>query len=288
MSVSPASELKFPAWKIWADSVHPLFVAAKRPLIMGIINVTPDSFSDGGRFAAHDQAIEQGERLAAEGADILDIGGESTRPKATPVSASEEMARIIPVIRTLAKRIKIPISVDTMKSEVARAALDVGATILNDVWGFQRDLGMARLAASARCPVVIMHNRSEIAPDIDIIADVENFLLRSIELAEEAGVAKSNLILDPGFGFGKTPEQNLDLIRQMRHLRALGYPILLGVSRKSTLGLVTGRTVPDERLAGSLAAALIGVQNGADIIRVHDVAAHVDAMALLSALKPHP
>eukprot|EP01037_Dinobryon_pediforme_P009643 gene9643-biopygen5813 len=255
---------------------------------MGIINVTPDSFSDGGRFAAHDKAIEQGRRLVAEGADILDIGGESTRPTATPVPAHEEIERIIPVIRALARQIKVPISVDTMKSEVARAALDVGARILNDVWGFQRDLDMAKLAASAKCPVVVMHNRSTIAPDIDIIADVETFLRHSIELAEQAGVAKENLILDPGFGFGKTPEQNLDLIRQTRRLRALGYPILLGVSRKSTIGFVTGRQVPDERLAGSLAAALIGVQNGADIIRVHDVAAHVDAMALLDALSPRP
>lgn len=286
MSGFPALVSRFPAWKIWADAVN-LFSATPRPLIMGILNVTPDSFSDGGRFDAQDLAIAQGERLVAEGADILDIGGESTRPTATPVAAEEEMARILPVISALAQRVSVPISVDTMKADVARAALNAGASIINDVWGFQRDLDMAKLAAEAQCPVVIMHNRREIVPDLDIIADVLAFLRRSLDLAQAAGVAKHNLIIDPGFGFGKTPAQNLDLIRHMDRLRVLGCPILLGVSRKSTIGHVTGRTIPDERLAGSLAAALIGAQNGADILRVHDVAAHRDAVAMLNALKNH-
>ena len=276
---------RFPAWKIWADVVNLLSVTP-RPLIMGILNVTPDSFSDGGRFDAQDLAIAQGERLVAEGADILDIGGESTRPTATPVAAEEEMARILPVISALARRVNVPISVDTMKADVARAALDAGASIINDVWGFQRDLDMAKLAAEAHCPVVIMHNRREIVPDLDIIAEVLVFLRHSIELAQAAGVAKHNLIIDPGFGFGKTPQQNLDLIRHMDRLRVLECPILLGVSRKSTIGHVTGRAIPDERLAGSLAAAVIGAQNGAAILRVHDVAAHRDALAMLEALKP--
>ena len=264
--------------------MHSLFPHPKRPLIMGIVNVTPDSFSDGGRFSSHDRAIEQAERLAEEGADILDIGGESTRPTASPVEAAEEKARILPVISDVARRLKLPISVDTMKADVARAALDAGASIINDVWGFQRDLSMAKVAAQAKCPVVIMHNRAEIDPAVDMIADVIAFLRRSIEIGAEAGVTQDNLIIDPGFGFGKTPEQNLDLVRYLGVFKTLACPILLGVSRKSTIGFITGRKVPDERLAGSLAAALVGVQNGADIVRVHDVAAHKDAFAMLEAL----
>lgn len=256
-----------------------------RPLIMGIINVTPDSFSDGGRFSAHDQAIAQAEKLAAEGADILDIGGESTRPNATPVSAEDEMARILPVIREVVRRLNLPVSVDTMKAEVARAALDAGASIINDVWGFQRDLNMAAVAAAAHCPVAIMHNRAQVDAKLDIIADVLAFLRRSLARAEAAGVRRDNIIIDPGFGFGKTPEQNLALVSRMGEIKALGLPVLLGVSRKSTLGLVTGRKIPDQRLAASLAAAIVGVQNGADIIRVHDVAEHKDALAVLAALK---
>ena len=256
----------------------------KRPLIMGVINVTPDSFSDGGKFSAFDSALAHAEKLLSEGADILDVGGESTRPNASPVDEEEEKRRILPLISALAKRHPALISVDTMKSEVARAALEEGANILNDVWGFQRDLQMASVAAKANCPVVLMHNRKVIEPHGNIILDVIAFLRRSIEIAVENGVARENIILDPGFGFGKTPEQNLQLVHSLSALKVFGLPILLGVSRKSTLGLVTKQPVPSDRLAASLAAAVIGVQNGADIIRVHDVRAHCDAFATLAAI----
>lgn len=257
----------------------------KRPLIMAVVNVTPDSFSDGGRFNSLDAAIAQAEKLAEEGADILDIGGESTRPNAPSVDAAEEKRRVLPVIGALAKRLKLPISVDTMKADVARAACGEGASLLNDVWGFQRDQEMAKVAAAAQCPVVLMHNRATIETNLDIIADVLAFLARSIEIAVAAGVKRQNIVLDPGFGFGKTPQQNLELVRSLAKLKVLGCPILLGVSRKSTLGLVTGQTVPRDRLAASLAAAVVGVQNGADIIRVHDVRAHKDALATLKAIE---
>ncbi len=261
-----------------------MHLPSKRPLIMGVINVTPDSFSDGGKFTAFDNALAHAERLLSEGADILDIGGESTRPNAAPVDTVEEKSRILPLISALAKRHSALLSVDTMKSEVARAALGEGANILNDVWGFQRDLQMASVAAHANCPVVLMHNRRTIEPNSDIIQDVIDFLRRSIEIAIQSGVLRENIVLDPGFGFGKTPEQNLRLVHSLSALKVFGLPILLGVSRKSTLGLLTQQPVPAERLAASLAAAVIGVQNGADIIRAHDVRAHYDALATLAAI----
>ncbi len=261
-----------------------MHLPSKRPLIMGVINVTPDSFSDGGKFTAFENALAHAEKLLEEGADILDIGGESTRPNAAPVDSEEEKRRILPLIAALAKRHRALISVDTMKSEVARAALGEGANIVNDVWGFQRDLQMASVAAHAKCPVVLMHNRKVIEPDSDIILDVIAFLRRSIEIAIESGVVRENIVLDPGFGFGKTPEQNLQLVRSLSALKVFELPILLGVSRKSTLGLVTKQPVPADRLAASLAAAVIGVQNGADIIRAHDVRAHCDALATLAAI----
>ncbi len=262
-----------------------MLLPAKRPLIMGVINVTPDSFSDGGRFNALPLALAHAEKLLSEGADILDIGGESTRPNATPVDIDEEKRRILPLIAAVAKHHKAVISVDTMKAEVARAALGEGAAIINDVWGFQRDLQMASIAAEAGCPVVLMHNREKIDADLDIIADVLAFLHRSLAIALENGVARERIILDPGFGFGKTPEQNLEIVRSLAALKVFGLPILLGVSRKSTLGLVTGQNVPADRLAASLAAAVIGAQNGADIVRVHDVRAHADALATKAAIE---
>jgi dihydropteroate synthase len=251
---------------------------------MGIVNVTPDSFSDGGAFASVAVAVAHGERLAAEGAAILDVGGESTRPKAMAVAADEEMARTIPVVAELSRRAATPISIDTMKARVAAAAIAAGASIVNDVWGFQRDLDMARVAADTGAVAVLMHNRASVDAGVDIVADVLDFLARSIEIALAAGVAREKLILDPGFGFGKTPAQNFELIRRLGELSVLGCPILLGVSRKSSIGGVTGQNIPAERLAGSLAAGLAGVANGAAILRVHDVAPHWQALQVLQAI----
>ena len=252
--------------------------------VMGIVNVTPDSFSDGGVFATAAAAVAHGERLAREGAAILDIGGESTRPGANAVAADEEASRTVPVIAELSRRITLPISIDTTKTRVAAAALGAGASIVNDVWGFQGDGDMARVVADFGAAAVLMHNRATIDPALDIVADVLNFLSRSIDLALKAGMAQEQLIVDPGFGFGKTPAQNLALIRRLREFSMLGCPVLLGVSRKSTIGRVTGQAIPAERLYGSLAAGLAGVANGAAILRVHDVAAHVEALQVLHAI----
>jgi dihydropteroate synthase len=256
-------------------------------LIMGIVNVTPDSFSDGGAFATTEAAVAQGERMAREGAAILDIGGESTRPQALPVSAEEEMARILPVIERLHRRVAVPLSVDTMKAAVAEAAVATGAAIINDVWGFQRDPGMAAVTARTGAAAVVMHNRGHagVDPKIDIVADVLGFLGRSIDIAAAAGVPRSRLIVDPGYGFGKTDAQNLRLIRELGRLEALGCPILVGVSRKSSLGRISGEPVAAERLPASLAAALWAVRAGAAIIRVHDVAAHAQALKVHYAIE---
>lgn len=254
--------------------------------IMGIVNVTPDSFSDGGVFASKTAAVAQGERLAAEGAAVLDIGGESSRPGASPVAEDEEMSRVIPVVAELARRLTTPISVDTTKARVAAAALDAGACLVNDVWGFQRDGDIARVVAGAGAAAVLMHNRVAVDPSLDIVADILNFLSRSIDIALAAGVAQERLLIDPGFGFGKTPDQNLELVRRLDEIAKLGCPVLLGVSRKSTIGLMTGQKVAAERVAGTLAAGLVGAMKGAAILRVHDVAAHVQAMQVLHALGP--
>jgi dihydropteroate synthase len=252
--------------------------------VMGIVNATPDSFSDGGAFAAPEEAAAHGERLAAEGAAIVDVGGESTRPGAGAVAAQEEAFRVVPVIAALHRRLAVPISIDTSKARVAAAALEAGASIVNDVWGFQRDGEMARVVADSGAAAVLMHNRAGVDPELDIVADILAFLTRSIEIALAAGVAEERLLVDPGFGFGKTPAQNLQLIRRLRELAALGRPVLLGVSRKSTIGWITGQKTPAERLAGSIAAGLMGVANGAAILRVHDVAPHVQALQVWSAI----
>lgn len=253
-------------------------------LVMGIVNVTPDSFSDGGRFADVEAALAHGERLVAEGAAILDVGGESTRPRAEPVGESEEKARVLPVIAGLAGRVAAPLSIDTYKASVAAAAIAAGASIVNDVWGFQRDADMARVVAATGAAAVLMHNRATVEPELDIVADLLAFLSRSIEIALAAGVAEDKLWLDPGFGFGKSPTQNLAVVRRLAELKALGRPVLLGVSRKSTLGLVAGQPIAADRLAGSIAAGLAGVAAGADVLRVHDVAPHVEALKVWRAI----
>jgi dihydropteroate synthase len=255
------------------------------PLLMGVVNVTPDSFSDGGLFSHAGDAILHGERLVSEGADIVDIGGESTRPGHAAVDAATELARVLPVIAGLKQRIDTPISIDSYKAEVAQAALAAGASIVNDVWGCQREPAIAGVAARAGAPMVLMHNRDTIAPEIDILDDVLRFLERSIAIATAAGVARSQIVVDPGIGFGKTPGQNLSLIRDLARLKELGCPILLGASRKSTIGLVTGQKIPAERLAGSIAAHLYGVAQGAAIIRAHDVRPHADALKVWAAIE---
>ncbi len=255
-----------------------------QPLVMGIVNVTPDSFSDGGLHAGTEAAVAHGERLVAEGAAIVDIGGESTRPGHAAVDAETEKARVLPVIAGLKARIKAPISIDSYKAEVAEAALAAGAAIVNDVWGAQRDPRIAAVAAVAGAPIILMHNREKIDAALDIFDEVLRFLERSIAIATQAGVPRSQIVVDPGIGFGKTPRQNLDLIRELDRLNVLGCPILLGASRKSTLGLVTGRKVPAERLAATLSAHLYGASRGAAILRVHDVAPHVDALKVWAAI----
>ncbi|HEV7336597.1 MAG TPA: dihydropteroate synthase [Bosea sp. (in: a-proteobacteria)] len=256
------------------------------PLLMGVVNVTPDSFSDGGLFADPAVAIAHGLKLAEQGAEIVDIGGESTRPGHERLEAETELARVLPVIAGIAAASPVPISIDTYKADVAEAALEAGAAIVNDVWGAQREPAIAEVAARFGAPMVLMHNRDGIDASIDILADVLRFLEKSIGIAVAAGVAREQIVLDPGIGFGKTPEQNLALIEKLDRLPdALGCPVLLGASRKSTLGLVTGKKIPAERLAATLAAHLYGVMRGAAIIRAHDIDEHVDALKIWAAIR---
>ncbi|WP_430913599.1 dihydropteroate synthase [Methylobacterium sp. sgz302541] len=252
---------------------------------MGILNVTPDSFSDGGLFAAEDAAAAQALALAAEGAAIVDVGGESTRPGHVPVSAEEEQARVLPVIRRLAAELAVPVSIDTYKASTARLALEAGARIVNDVWGLQREPEIARVAAEHGAPVVVMHNRETIDPSLDILDEMRRFFERSLAIAREAGLPEGDIVLDPGIGFGKSWDQHLDALRRLPELKALGFPLLVGVSRKSILGRLHDReTRPAERLYGSIASHVLAATLGADIVRVHDVAAHVDALRVPDAV----
>ncbi len=260
-------------------------LADKRPLVMGVVNVTPDSFSDGGRFLEPRAAIAQAERLAAEGADILDIGAESTRPYggAVRVPLDEERQRLDPVLPAVIA-LGIPVSVDTLKASVAVWALEAGAAIVNDVWGLQRDPDMARVVAEHDAPVVIMHNRDAADPAIDIVADVEEFFSRSLEIAWSAGIRRDRIVLDPGIGFGKTPEQSIICIARLHAFAGFGLPLLVGASRKRFIASVTP-SEPMERLGGSIAAHLLAVENGAAMVRVHDVAPTVQALAVAAAIR---
>jgi dihydropteroate synthase len=260
-------------------------LARGRPIVMGILNVTPDSFSDGGQFFDPQRAIAHARRMIAEGADILDIGAESTRPYvgATPVSSTEELRRLAPVLPALAD-LGVPISIDTMKAEVAIAALAAGATIVNDVWGLQRDPAMARVVAEHSVPVVIMHNREAADAAIDIMADIRAFFSRSLDIAARAGIARENIVLDPGIGFGKTPEQSIIALARLTELKSFGLPLLVGASRKRFIDTVSPAP-PDQRVGGSIASHLIAVLDGAAIVRTHDVAATVQALKVAAAIR---
>ncbi len=264
-----------------------------RPQVMGIVNVTPDSFSDGGAHDSVEAAVAHGLRLVEEGADLLDIGGESTRPGAQDVSVEEELRRVIPVIARLARETSLPISIDTPKPEVMRAAVDAGAGMINDVQGLRRD-GALDMAATLGVPVVLMHMQGEPrsmqqAPTYDdVVADVHRFLAERIFAAEMAGIARKNIVVDPGFGFGKDTRHNLQLLAQLQRFTELGVPVLAGLSRKRTIGELTGRDDPRERVSGSVAAHLIAAQRGALLLRVHDVAATVDALKVWNALAAVP
>ena len=260
-------------------------LALGRPIVMGVLNVTPDSFSDGGRFLDPAAALEQARQMVAQGADILDIGAESTRPYggAQAVPSAEEMRRLAPVLPA-AVTLGVPVSIDTMKAAVAKWALEAGAAILNDVWGLQRNSELARIVAETAVPVIIMHNREAADPSIDIMADISAFFRRSLEIAALAGIARGNIVLDPGIGFGKTAEQSLTAIARIGELKSFGLPLLVGASRKRFIDKVSPAP-PDERLGGSIAAHLLAVLGGAAIIRTHDVAETVQALRVAAAIR---
>lgn len=256
----------------------------QRTKIMGILNVTPDSFSDGGHFLEPDRAVQRAKEMVAEGADIIDVGAESTRPGHTPVDAEEELRRLIPVIRLLRQEIEVPISVDTQKATVAEQALLAGAHWVNDIWGLRGDPDMARVIKEAGCPVVVMHNRPmEQARYQDLMGEVIAELWASLEVAERAGIGESQIILDPGIGFGKTPVHNLEAMGRLDQLQYLGYPVLVGPSRKSFIGYVLDLPVT-ERLEGTLAAVALSVMKGAEVLRVHDVRAASRVCRMVEAM----
>jgi|SRR5262245_36790224 len=255
-----------------------------RPLVMGILNVTPDSFSDGGDFFDPDAAIARAHRMAGDGADLIDVGAESTRPygDAVEVSVDEELRRLDRVLPAIA-RLGVPISIDTMKAEVAHWALDAGASIANDVWGLQRDPALAHLIAERGVPVIVMHNRERADPALDIMADINAFFARSLAIADRVGIRREAIVLDPGIGFGKTPDQSMTTIARLAELKSFGQPLLVGASRKRFINQVTPAP-PDRRLGGSIAAHLLAVRNGAAIIRAHDVAETVQALRVAAAI----
>ena len=255
----------------------------KQTYVMGILNVTPDSFSDGGRFVNLDSALKHAVQMAEEGAHIIDVGGESTRPGfAVPISAEEEIERVVPVIQRISEETDLPISIDTYKAETATLAVKAGAAMINDIWGLKKDPEMADAVASCRVPVCMMHNRTNTEYD-DLMKDILSELEESIELAIKAGVKEENIILDPGIGFGKTWQQNLTVMRNLQMLKELGYPILLGASRKSFIGRTLELEVSD-RLEGTLAVTSIGIMKGADIVRVHDVRQNARAAAMTDSI----
>jgi len=285
------------SWQI-KDRVMPI---GERTLIMGILNVTPDSFSDGGQFVSLDAAIAHAEQMISEGADIIDVGGESTRPGGEPVSVEEEIKRVVPVIEALARRTEVPISVDTTKSEVARVALEAGAAIVNDISALRFDFYVADAVARAGAGLVLMHSRGtpatmhRLPPVADIMHEVTHSLRASIKMAERRGVKRESIVIDPGIGFGKSQEQNLELLAKLDQLIAAfpGYPLLIGASRKSFIGRLladeTGAPAPaQDRLYGTLATITTAVLHGAHIVRVHDVKAAVETIRVAEAIRENP
>jgi dihydropteroate synthase len=260
-------------------------LAEDRAIIMGVLNVTPDSFSDGGQFIDPRAAIKQAAVMINEGADIIDIGAESTRPYggAKPVTLEEELARLQHVLPEVVK-LRTPVSIDTLKPEVALWALSEGASIVNDVWGLQRDPNMARVVGEHGVPVVIMHNRYKAEPSINIVSDINAFFSHSIDIAQKAGVARELIVLDPGIGFGKTPEQSMEAIARLDKFRSFGLPILIGASRKRFINTVSP-SEPMDRVGGSLAAHVMAFLNGANIIRTHDVAETLQALRVAAAIR---
>lgn len=258
-------------------------VLGERTIIMGILNVTPDSFSDGGEYVDIDQAITQAKKMVEEGADIIDIGGESTRPGSDEVLVDEELKRVIPVIKRLVKEVNVPISIDTYKAEVAKEAIEAGAHIINDVWGMQRDKDMASVVAKYNVPIIIMHNQIGTDYDNDIMQSIIGFLKTSIDMGIEAGIKQDNIILDPGIGFGKTAEQNMEVMARLGELNDLGCSVLLGTSRKSMINAILSLP-PKERVEGTIATTTMGIIQGVDIVRVHDIKENLRAAKVTDAI----
>lgn len=258
------------------------FLIGERTYLMGILNVTPDSFSDGGKHNKLQEAVAHAEKLVAEGADIIDIGGESTRPNYTKISDEEEIARVVPVIEAIRKKLTVPISIDTYKSKVAEAACEAGADLINDIWGLKYDSHMAKVVRDRNVSLCIMHNR-DTKEYQDFYQDFRKDLRESLEIAHKAGIAKDKIILDPGIGFAKTYEMNLNLIKHLEELHEFGYPILLGASRKSVVGLTLDVPV-EERLEGTIATTVMAVMKGCHFIRVHDVKENLRAIRMTEAI----
>lgn len=258
------------------------FLEGERTYVMGILNVTPDSFSDGGKYNNMDAAMQQAEAMIQAGADILDVGGESTRPGHVQIGDEEEIRRVVPVIQALKERFDVPVSIDTYKSAVAEAALEAGADLLNDIWGFQYDERCAELAARYDVAVCLMHNRDNMEYQ-NFVADVQNDLKKSLKIAEKYGVKKERIMLDPGVGFAKTLEQNLMIMNHLEDIVAMGYPVLLGTSRKSMIGLTLDLPV-DQREEGTMATSVIGAMKGCQYVRVHDVEKNVRALKMTDAI----
>lgn len=254
------------------------------PVLMGILNLTPDSFSDGGSYGSAEAAIARALQMQAQGAAIIDVGAESTRPGATPLSQQDELARLAPVLGPLCAALSVAVSIDTYKAEVARAAAGAGVSVINDIWGLQRDPDMAGVVAETGCAVVAMHNRDAADPGIDIIDDILRFFDRSLRIARQAGIPDRHVILDPGFGFGKTLAQNYTILARLDAFAAFGCPILLGLSRKRMIGHVLASET-DSRVIATVCANLLGAAAGARILRVHDVAEHADALRILAAME---
>lgn len=260
-----------------------MFDYNKRTYIMGILNVTPDSFSDGGNFNSVDKALEHATKMIKEGVDIIDLGGESTRPGHNYVDVDEELRRVIPVIKKLKEKLNIPISVDTYKAKVADESLKLGVDMINDIWGLKKDKDMASVIAKHNAYVCIMHNQDNTEYDKDIMECIKEFLLESINIGIKAGIDKNKIILDPGIGFGKTYKQNLEVLKRLGELKTLGYPILLGTSRKSVIGN-TLDLPPKERVEGTIATTVLGIRDGVNIVRVHDVEKNLRAAKMADAI----